>query len=46
LATLSRLRRWQNKVYFGQNALHDVTGELTIGSTVEIKQSGASQPPL
>ncbi len=46
LTTLNRTRKWQNKVYFGQNALHDQTGHLTIGDTVTIKLSGANQPPL
>ncbi len=45
LATLSRLRKWQNKVYFGQNALHDSLGVLTAGSEIQIKLSGNSQPP-
>lgn len=46
LTTLNRLRKWQNKVYFGQNALHNQCGELSVGDTVTIKSSGATQPPL
>jgi uncharacterized protein YcbX len=46
LLTLSRTRKWQNKVYFGQNALHDQCGRLTIGDAVHIKSTGAKQPPL
>ena len=46
LTTLSRLRKWHNKVYFGQNALHDGVGVLTVGSEIQIKLSGESQPPL
>jgi len=46
LATLNRLRKWQNKVYFGQNALHNQCGKLTIGDIVEIKTSGPKQPPV
>lgn len=46
LATLAKLRRWQNKVYFGQNALHDDTGTLSVGSSIEINRVGESQPPL
>lgn len=46
LATLSRLRRWQNKVYFGQNALHDGTGSLSVGNVIEINQAGETLPPL
>jgi uncharacterized protein YcbX len=46
LFTLNRTRKWQNKVYFGQNALHDQCGKLTIGDAVLIKLSGANQPPI
>jgi uncharacterized protein YcbX len=46
LATLNRLRKWQNKLYFGQNALHDNAGFLAVGDTVTIKLSGEPQPPL
>jgi uncharacterized protein YcbX len=46
LATLNRTRKWQNKVYFGQNALHDRCGELGIGDEIRIKSTGPQQPPL
>lgn len=46
LTTLSRLRKWQNKIYFGQNALHNQNGKLKSGDAVEIKISGAKQPPI
>ncbi len=46
LAALSRLRTWHNKVYFGQNALHDRSGELAVGQAVEILETGELQPPL
>lgn len=46
LTTLNRLRKWDNKIFFGQNALHDQCGELTLGNTVEIVETGANQPPL
>lgn len=46
LATLSRLRKWQNKVYFGQNALHDKSGVLAVGQAVQIDEIGEPQPPL
>lgn len=46
LVTLNRIRKWQNKVYFGQNALHNQCGELSIGDTVYIKSTGPKQPPL
>lgn len=46
LTTLNRTRKWQNKVYFGQNALHNQCGQLTIGDTVRIKSTGEKQPPI
>ncbi len=46
LATLNRLRKWQNKVYFGQNAIHNNLGALCVGDTVEIIRTGVQQPPL
>jgi uncharacterized protein YcbX len=46
LTTLSRLRKWQGKVYFGQNALHDEAGVLTLGNDVVINEIGKAQPPL
>ena len=46
LATLNRLRRWENKIYFGQNALHSETGELAVGDTLEILETGEKQPPI
>lgn len=46
LTTLSRLRQWQHKVYFGQNALHDNQGVLTVGDDVVIHETGQPQPPL
>lgn len=36
LRTLNRYRRDGNKVYFGQNLLHDGTGELRAGMPVEV----------
>jgi uncharacterized protein YcbX len=46
LVTLNRTRKWGNKVFFGQNALHDHGGELAVGNRVEIKAAGFRQPPL
>ena len=46
LRTLNRTRKWQNKVYFGQNALHNQLGLLTVGDQVNIKVIGDRQPPL
>ncbi|MDD1609897.1 MAG: MOSC domain-containing protein [Methylococcaceae bacterium] len=46
LTTLNRLRKWQNKVYFGQNAIHNQSGTLTVGDNVQIRLTGEKQPPL
>lgn len=46
LTTLNRLRKWNKKVYFGQNALHDNTGSLSAGSEIQIHFTGTNQPPL
>jgi uncharacterized protein YcbX len=46
LATLNRLRKWQNKLYFGQNALHNQVGMLHRGDAVIVNATGAMQPPL
>jgi uncharacterized protein YcbX len=46
LTTLNRVRKWQNNVYFGQNALHDQCGTLTVGDTVQVKVTGVKQPPI
>ena len=46
LRTLNLTRKWQNKVYFGQNALHDQLGLLTVGDHVHIKVTGERQPLL
>lgn len=46
LTTLNRLRKWQNKVYFGQNALHNQSGTLAVGDKVTINTTGIKQPPI
>lgn len=46
LTTLNRLRKWDNKVYFGQNALHNAQGKLSVGDMVEILKAGNRQPPF
>ncbi|PPD31657.1 MAG: MOSC domain-containing protein [Methylomonas sp.] len=46
LTTLSRLRKWQNKIYFGQNAIHNSSGNLAIGDVVQILKSAEHQPPI
>jgi uncharacterized protein YcbX len=46
LRTLNRIRKWQNNVYFGQNALHKHCGLLTVGDIVQVKVTGPKQPPI
>ncbi len=46
LRTLARFRKWQNKVFFGQNALHDNVGNLQVRDSVAIQTTGTAQPPL
>ena len=46
LTALAQLRQANNKVYFGQNALHDHLGILTVGDEVVVNLSGESQPVL
>jgi len=46
LRTLNRIRKWQNNVYFGQNALHNQCGTLSVGDSVQVKVTGPKQPPI
>ena len=46
LTTLNRLRKWRNKVYFGQNVIHNQCGLLSVGDIVIVKRTGENQPPL
>jgi uncharacterized protein YcbX len=46
LQALNQFRRWQGKIYFGQNALHDQLGTLQVGDKVVVTQIGHAQPPL
>lgn len=46
LTTLNKLRKWNNQVFFGQNAIHKNTGILHIGDSLIINQEGPQQPPL
>lgn len=46
LTELARLRNWNNKVYFGQNALHDRIGVLSVGDEIAIIETGDRLPPL
>jgi hypothetical protein len=40
LKTLSGYRKANNKIYFGQNLIHDGEGVLTVGDDLSIKQLG------
>ncbi len=46
MQTLQKIRKWQKHVYFGQNALHDKSGRLTVGMPVNVIKTGPAQPPL
>jgi uncharacterized protein YcbX len=46
LRTLNRTRKWDNQVFFGQNALHDRPGELHIDDALIVLSQGSRQPPL
>lgn len=46
LRTLARTRKWNNQVFFGQNALHDNEGILHIGDNLVTHEVGTPQPPL
>lgn len=40
LHTLATYRRSEGKVLFGQNAIHDATGQLAVGEVVEVLEEG------
>ena len=46
LKTLNQVRRSQNKVYFGQNALHNNTGTLMVNDSVTVLTTGSAQPDI
>ena len=46
LAALSNWRQYQNKVYFGQNLIHDNLGVLNLGDQVDILIAAEPQPPI
>jgi len=46
LTTLNRTRKWNNKVYFGQNAIHNQCGVLQVNDLVQINRMGENQPPI
>lgn len=46
LTALANWRKHNNKVYFGQNAIHDSLGSISVGDNVEILSEAEPQPPL
>jgi uncharacterized protein len=46
LRTLADYRRWNGKVWFGQNVIHRSTGSLSVGDPVEVLEEGAPRPPI
>jgi uncharacterized protein YcbX len=44
--TLAGYRRWDGKVWFGQNAIHRSGGTLHTGATVHVLEAGDPEPPL
>jgi uncharacterized protein YcbX len=46
LWTLGVFRRYEGKVFFGQNAVPERGGGLRVGDEVRILQRGAARPPL
>jgi uncharacterized protein len=46
LRTLATYRRWDGKVYFGQNVVHEGTGRLAVGDGLVACPSSTRRPPL
>lgn len=46
LRTLDVFRRWEGKIYFGQNAVLAEPGRLRVGDDVHVLKEGDSRPPL
>jgi uncharacterized protein len=46
LRTLATYRRWDGKVWFGQNVIHRAEGLITVGDSVQVLEAGAASPPL
>jgi uncharacterized protein len=46
LRTLATYRRWQGKVWFGQNVIHRAHGTIAVGDRVEVLETGPARPPL
>ncbi len=46
LHTLKSFRKWEGKVFFGQNAVFSGTGRFRVGENVHILERGSPRPPL
>ena len=46
LSALAEWRQYNNKVYFGQNLIHDSLGILNLGDQIEILSQAEPQPPI
>ena len=46
LRTLNKLRKYNNKVYFGQNAIHNQQGTVSVGDVLSIQKTGDAHPLL
>jgi uncharacterized protein len=46
LRTLATYRRWDGKVWFGQNVIHRSAGVLVVGDSVQVLEAGAARPLL
>jgi uncharacterized protein len=46
LRTLAGYRRWQGKVWFGQNVIHRDSGTIEVGAPVVVLEDGEPRPPL
>jgi len=46
LRTLARIREWEGKTYFGQNAVFSRKGSFRVGDGVRILERGKARPPL
>jgi len=46
LSTMARVRRWEGKTFFGQNAVFSRNGSFRVGQSVRIVEEGEARPPL
>jgi uncharacterized protein YcbX len=44
LRTLSQFRKWDGKVWFGMNLIHDASGSLEVGAAVEVLRMATPAP--